>query len=592
MIRPRRRDEKGFSLIETLAAITVFGLITVGITPLLVSSIRGTALARSQTVAKNLVSEAVERIRGLPYFDAATERDVLDLYFPNLGTGYASATATFTTICTPTTESPAASGALACPPPHADGTPRLPSGYEIKFVAQFIAPIDTNPETFEVVTPISTYNSASEATATPAAQLLSITVTSSWTHMGIPRSFSLSTIVGDRKLSPDKVRAVASVDHVFKVVTAYQAADGRPSSMTGLGARVSSDIEIRAVASAAVDASGGELVLTASEFGTIPGEQLDSAFGAQTGYRAPPTNSPLPTTTAGEGTIVHSGLVNETVGFIDDTAIYESTPSPGAVVVTNGFPKAMGNVAFTGGVGEHFWATNQAQNPDLDPLSKQFDVLKHMFSVTRPTGAPRTTSSTYAEATPEAPLANRKVHATANADAPRFVLLPTLFPSSPGGVVVIDNFRAQIECKSTVGGATGVATGSWSATLNYWADRVPDDNLAVGDYVPVTIGGNTTPTFTADPLAAIKTANPLVYDSALSGGDIYLFSDPAQGRRGYLEDWSTTWAMNTVTDGQSSRVSMPFAISILTARTNPNNEESRFAVNIGKMSCQAVDKRA
>ncbi|HEX2196941.1 MAG TPA: type II secretion system protein, partial [Actinomycetota bacterium] len=60
----RRRREGGFTLVETLAAMMIFSLVTLGTTPLLLSSIRGATLSGSFTVGKNLASEAMERVRG------------------------------------------------------------------------------------------------------------------------------------------------------------------------------------------------------------------------------------------------------------------------------------------------------------------------------------------------------------------------------------------------------------------------------------------------------------------------------------------------------------------------------------------------
>ena len=64
----RIRGQLGLTLVETMAALLVFALVTLGTFPLLASALRGGNLSRSGTVGKNLAQEALERIRGLPYF--------------------------------------------------------------------------------------------------------------------------------------------------------------------------------------------------------------------------------------------------------------------------------------------------------------------------------------------------------------------------------------------------------------------------------------------------------------------------------------------------------------------------------------------
>lgn len=596
MFRKSSGRGQGFSLIETLAAITIFAIVTLGITPLIVSSIRGTSLARSHTVAKNIVGEAMERVRGLPYFDAAVNRDVLDLYFPNLGAGYDSAAKTFTTVCTSTSAAPIANGARACPARHADGTARIPSGYDVTFVVRFVVPSGSNPETFSTVTPLNTYNSANEATALPPSQLIEIKITATWTELGKSRQFSLISLVGERRLSPNKATANAAVDHVFSVTTAYLDSAGKVSGMAGTGGSVSSDVEIKAIVSASLEANAGRFSLSSKQTATEPGAQLASASGAQSSLRAPLNAVPAPMVAKGPSTINHPALIGESIGFIGDTAVNMPAsgliPTP-AVQVVNGFPRSTSNVATTGGVGDLYWADNQADTDEL--LSpKKFDPspTRYMFSVQRPSGSERLKADTYAEATPESPLSGRKVQATARASAPRFVLMPVTFATPPGGVIVIDSFTANVDCKATGSSSSAVATGSWSATLSYWRDDDPGDLLAVGRYQSLSLGGNVSTTVTSDPLAPLRTENPLVYDSTEASGDVYLFNDPAANKLGYLDSWSSTFAMGSSKSAATSSVSMPYAINIVTAKTNSANEESKFTLSIGKLSCRAVDNRA
>lgn len=593
MFRRPAAGERGFTLVETLAALTIFAVMTVGITPLLIASIRGTALAKSHTVGKNLVSEAMERVRGLPYYDASPNRDVLDSYFPNLGNGYVAADNTFTTKCTSTTSEPSGSGPRACPSRHADGTSRIPPGYELTFATTFVKPAGLNPETFTVVSPAATYDSATEATSLPPTQLIKMTITALWNEMGKVRQFSLSSLVGERRLSSLKASAEGNVDHVFSVSTAYKDSAGVVSGMTGTGGVLSSKIEIKAMATAFANASAGSLVLSKQQTDTEPGTQLAAIDGARATMRAPVNVVPAPTVYGAEGSVNHPGLLGEKIGYLGPTVVNDDSPAAGVQVVT-GFPRSATNLGYTGGVGDLFWANNEPETGELS--AKKFDATKPMFAMVRPSGPLPLLADTYAEATPESPPSSRKVEATAKGSAPRFVLLPILGASGPGGTVVIDDFTATLNCKSTGSSAGAVALGSWSAELKYWRDSDPSDNVALGAYASVTLSGSTDPSsplrLSSDPLAALRTENPLVYDALLPADDVYLFSDPAAGKRGYLESWASTFAVDSSKSDDVASVDMPYAINIVTSRTNSLNEESKFTVSIGKLSCRAEDYRA
>ena len=595
--RALNEGDRGFSLIEVIVAISVFAILSLGMAPLIVSSIRGSDLSRSFTVGKNLATESMERVRGLPFFDTAAGRDILDLYFPNLvasGTdGYNSANQIFRTTCTPTSSSPATSGPKACPPEHADGTAAIPVGFTVTFEAQFVAPVAaSSPEIYSIVTPPATYDSAAAGTATPPSSLLKMTTRVTWNRVGA-RTFQLITMLGDRKLSPDRVRATASIDFMLNVLTSYKQIGGvdtgRLSSLTAIAGRSKADIEIRSFSAAQTDNNAGTLVLARDATAGDPdsGGVLDSVFGASAGFRSPPNSVPAIVTVSSD-TIDHPDLVPAGVdmGFLGQSSVNDSTVSTPAAQVLNGLPKAAGNFTFPGGTGTNvFWVSNQANRSD--PLL-QLHPTKDMFTVLH-NPQERLKGDTYTEATDILPAAGRKVEATADGEIGKIIVLPTSFATGDQGMVVIDDFVVEVDCKSTGLLATSVATGSWSASLKYWRDNNPSDGLPIGSYSPaVAISGSTTGGGT-DPLAAIKTANPVVFDLPGTLSDVHLFT--TGGVSGYLEDWSTTPDMTTFKDAQNVRVSMDRAINMVTARTDISNEETKLTIDIGKVSCQAADKR-
>ena len=608
MMRRRGSDESGFSLLETLAAITVFALLTVGLTPLLVSSLRGSALSRQYNFAKSLVQEAMERVRGLPYYDSRTGRDVLDLYYPNLTTPAYSG-GTFTTTCTSTSQAPAPSAVKACPPNRLDGPSRLPAGYTVTFAAQFVTPSGTGSETFTTVVPTaSTYDSLVLSKSTPPSQLLRMTVTATWTQIGRPRSFTLTSLIGSRKTSTDTVRGLASVDFTVQSLTGFTVSGPtRLSNLTAEAGRSVSEIEIRAFPGASTENMAARIQLQRQEYNelsgeTVPGQTIGSALGATATARAPATITP--TVVGGGQPITHPDIFPEQqVGqIVEETSVNVAAPpapalAPSAAIVA-GLPQAAGNFTMaTGGPAEHMWINNQADTSNT--AVRKLDPLRHVLSLFRLGGNDVIRGSTSAIATDIA-SSDRKVESIAFARLPKLELLPSTVTlgqlssacSGCRGIVVIQNFQAQVNCKATGSASTSTATATWSATLYYWTDPA---GIAVGRYEAVELSGSTTPADNIDPLAAIRTQNPLVIEGALSVDDVYLFEDTSTNKTGFLKEWRSTRTVSRTVGvlgtGSEARVDLPFAINMVTAKTNDLNEETRLTVNIGKLNCQAVDQR-
>lgn len=582
------KNEKGFTLVEVMASLVVFTILLIGITPLIASSLQGAALNREFTVAKNITTEAMERIRGLPLFDVAPNRDVLDLYFPGLGTGYSATTKAFTTTCTPTSSTPSPSAALACPPKNSDGTAKIPTGYTMTFVTTFVEVVPgSNPETHAVVTPPTGWTSSAE----PPARLLQVVVTTTWLQGGRSKSYQLASFIGDRKLSPVKIRGEGRVDFVAQALTSYEQNDDSPTSaLLAIAGRSSSKIELKNFATATQDSRAGKFTLTRQEFDGVSGAIVSDVSAAQSLLSAPPNTSPATRVDAAAVTVASDGLTpSQLIGGATTTSVNESSSPNSGVSVLNQLPTAVGNFSYTAGNGpDHFWVNNQAETGNTSTL--KLDPLKKIFSIHR-VADKRLRGNTSATSTALAPVTGRKVETLAHAEASKMVLLPTLFATGDAGVVVIDNFVADVSCKSTGNAATSAVTGTWSATLKYWRDTTAD-NLPNGSYsAPIALSGTLGST-AADPLAAIsRSTNPVVYDGLTASDDVYLFDDPALGRKGYLDSWSSKPFIGSSNTAKKSTVDMQFAIEIVTAKTNLNNDQTKLAITIGKLSCNAEDLR-
>jgi len=69
---PGRRGERGFSLLEALAAATLFALVSAAMGTLAVGSIRATTFNRHASQAALLAQREMERVRALPYEQIAS----------------------------------------------------------------------------------------------------------------------------------------------------------------------------------------------------------------------------------------------------------------------------------------------------------------------------------------------------------------------------------------------------------------------------------------------------------------------------------------------------------------------------------------
>ena len=614
MIARLSRSQRGFTLIETVAALTVFSIMVLGAAPLLASSMKGSSLSRSYTVGKTLGSEAMERLRGLPYYDSAALRDLADLYFPNLSTGYTTtpacttpATRTpqgtlqpcgprFTTVCTPTSMTPATTGPLACPTRNADGTSRIPTGYSVQFDAQFVTPkLNTNPETYNVVTPPAGFTSASPV---PPSQLLNVSVTVSWTERARTRAFQLISILGDRKLSPDKIRANATVDFLAQVVTSYKDTAGQLFTLKGVVGRSISTVALRNFATADQESTAAQFTLAGQEFAGQPAPAPIDKFGANALYHAPPdvtvsqTNGAATDMDAPLGVVITGGKIAGVTPSVANEPLNAYVSKQPALTVSSQLPFAAGNFAINQGGNDEFWATNQADTGTTSTL--RLAPGAKMFSVQRPGGSAasaRFSGDTHAMSTAMVPSATRKVESHALVRVPEIRLLPTTF--QPTGVIKILNFQAEVTCAAT-GLATGnVASGTWSATFQY-SRKYTGQSGNIG-YTSVALSGTTAAGAGPDPMTNLKgnAGNPQISEDPVTGENIYLFEDPTAvpARKGYLAAGFSTPTMTSSIVGTVSRVNMASAINLVTTKLDPANEQSALSIGIGKLSCEAVDNR-
>ncbi|MGH2746519.1 MAG: type IV pilus modification PilV family protein [Actinomycetota bacterium] len=590
-LRKFDHEERGFTLVEMMASILVFAIMTLGMVPLLASSMRGATVGRAATVGKNAAVEEMERIRGFPYhisYAAQNQKvDLLDLFFPNMGAGYDSATGVFTTTCTTTTlDNP------ACPR-------SIPSGYTITVAARFITPNTSGG--YDAVTPPAGYQWDSATGADfPPAQFMDFTVTSSWTVGARARNYSVQSYLGDRKSVGESVRGTAKVDYGVQVITTFEE-DGDTSQLTAQAGIAESRIESRLLSTADQLVRAGRLQLVELVSGdTEVAQTLGEEEGATATYHASPDQTPAPNVDAGSKILIHEGSLE---GSLDIAGLDDTQATDLSVAVSNEVPSATGNFRFLVGLGEEeggepsdqsdFWVVNQR---DTNDTFLRFDPLRKLLSL-RATGGQTLTGGTSA-VTGAIDAGDRRVQTDANVSFEKLLLLPALLDdggATSNEVVRIENFTASVSCKSTANSATAESIASWSADLFYYRDDVPSDGLAFGGYASIEIGSGEA----SDPLAGfgpgVGNTNPLVYEGDPLEGDedIYLFDDPSQGRKGYLKSWSSRFGTTATesANGEETSANIDAAIFIHTNPTNPNLPDSGLQISIGKLSCEALDAR-
>ncbi|MEA2432976.1 MAG: hypothetical protein QOG54_433 [Actinomycetota bacterium] len=598
---------EGFTLVEILVSMMVFSIVTLGMIPLISASLRSAALARSESVAKAVTEKGMEQIRSLPFYvsSGTTPKavDVLDFYFPDktapaLAGGYVaipslSPVPIYRTTCDSTSTAP------ACPKP-------IPAGYTMTIDAQFVNPgaLDgSGNQTFTPIDPPFDYTWSNPAHDTPVSRILRVRITTTWAFGVKQHTYDLAALVGERGFQTDRVRGDAVIDYGVQVLTGFKRAlDNSRSYLVATVGAAESRIFTRDVSEAIQTSSGGVLRLTRDDSVVGAGTELLSGAGAAASYAAPPDQSPAPDTTAIERTLIHPDIATA-VGFLDDTktsgSSVSTTPSAGGSFTVNAKVLSAGDAL-------HSWVTNQAVTGALTQLRlaagiPMFSVRPHCILVACPSSS--VFGSTSADAVPIS-SPTRKVHAAATIPSTKPLEEVHLFPASflagpirDRSLIRIEDFSATVDCSAAPAGAS--ATAYWQATVKIYEDPLVG---AAGyhTYPQFTSTANPTDFNPLLPNAALvntfqelRLENPRVFNVPLSANDLYLFEDTAAGKIGYLSKAASLINPPTeVSDGNRyTSATIDGAIRIDTVPTDPAIPQSRLNISIGKLACEAIDRR-
>lgn len=576
------RNERGLTLIETLVAITIFSIMTLGIVPLLGAAMSGGAATRTESVGRNVASKTLERLRGLDYHVAysSTSRqvDLLDHFFPgrtpafvpSVGTGYDAATQSYVTTC----DGSSTSSACRTLPDGAE----LPDGVLVEVRATFRDP--ANPAVTAPVPAGYAYNSVGNDS--PPSELLEVEVSAVWSVGSSARTFDLTSYFGARAESAApggsggggggggssppptsgpppppstvKLRAEARIDYGYEITTTSHdnATPSRTREYTGtLGSAVAYGEQLDSGSKAELSVRAGSHRIVRPANPAVSGDSgMDiSVSGAALDARAPADATSTTTVTAPEGTATTSEIPYESMGWLAASEAGTLTGPRGAgPTVAGGLPFVKGYYDLNGTTAvspmtspTHFWTmpqisgtapgTETSTNPlGLYPsavIRKMITISDWAFS---PSNGADPRGEVMINSTATSPASSREVTATATIPVHGQI---TLFPPSWGtnntGFLHFRDFAASVSCVARADpGAASSATGSWSVTLtyiSYWGERknYGPKNMKVTLPVQTDTLNTEVPVGTTNPLTVIKNLNngngPKIWDTDGDPGD-------------------------------------------------------------------------
>lgn len=628
-MRRRVGGQHGLTLIETLVAITIFSIMTVGMVPLLGTAMKGGAASRTESVARNVASKTMERLRGLRYYSAvgtpARKVDLLDHYFPGRTptyappttmTGFVSATNSYVTTCDRDTAVPACNSLPNSRELPADGN------YTITITATF-----KDPETPSTTVAVpATYAWNSSGNDSPPSKLLQVVVRTAWLVGAQPRSFELTSFLSDRKRAPlptaatpapaepaptsgaasnVKLRAEAKIDYSTQVTTTWQDTQATPRK-----SEIVSTLGNASAYGEQLDSgSKADLYVNSTRLSAI--RPADPSIPSDTGYEqvingatyeahAPNNASSLGTSTSVAQNVMQTEVTSSLQPAWTAPAQAGTLSGLGGIgpTVASNLPSVKGYYDFNS---TSFWLPSsstefaammvQPQVPSsgspgagsLNPLNLGVATGSKMLIVrdmNTPAGAdPRGEVEVHSTAT--SPATNQLARATADI-VYGGVTMVTPTATTAGntvrrGAFDIADFKASVTCESRPDPTiAATASGTWSATLRYMSDSSNGSGGNPGSYgnhtatLPIqTLSGDSEIPLGVNVFSHLKTLNggngPLIHDNANNSFDVWLFA--ANGKIGLLKDWSTTTVQTSISpDDRVAEASLNGAIRI---ETNP-----------------------
>ena len=571
-------------------ALLLLSVVMVSVLPLIISTLRATALTKVQTQAKNLGQERLEQVKDLRFHidrQNGPFLDLLDLYYTNATVGAAAIAI------------PAAGGTLMgtyvdtgggingepVAPYYRSTTGPLPgaTGYTQTIATQFLA---GDGSVLPAARFQGTYDSQVVGNDRPPTLSVAVTVITTWTQGATTKTFRTYTRITDGRA---QAPVIQSQSRATAVNISSTAADGKTLQLKGgvvsLDGSQSSGSSVSGQVSGALASRTGDATLTgqSAQF-SLPGAvagtpSAGSAFAGTDGSGC---------SWFGIGSTVvspSSGLADISAG-LPKAPLNATDASPSANTITaaikasgaNGQCGAMsydnqtsgGGIARSDNVGTAMVGTPYVKVNDTSGNANL--ITAHGYVTSTPvTTVPQTTRS----------------GAAAEMAQPVIMLPRYATNTGLGGLVTAQLTSASVDCTSGTATTLGTVRGQYSVTLRWWGK----DSMNLLDVAGPRIH---TATWNYD-------SNSQLIPSLLSGGDPWRPTTTDLGVNGLkLSDLvqlgNAGNVPNAVNTGATNGL-RGFPTGVLTLTTAPTlaNETSTgfssIQVVLGQLSCVADDQR-
>lgn len=566
-LRRRLRSESGFSLIELVAAMTIFSLAAGAVLAVLVAGIRTAAFARDRTIGKDLARERIEEMRRLPFYlsNATFNRpvDLLDFYFPDLTSGCANL--------------PGAGGSAGYEATGFTYTCTISSvpgfgRYRMDIVSDFV---ETDVATGALVAKAPAAGYSWNGADSPPTRFLRVEVRTSWTSAGRANAFSLRSLIGESRL--ETVLTQGSVSgSVVRIGTAFS----DQSTLVVEGGTLTSTLYRGNVTTSRNDTLSGLARVTLLD-GTF-GERL----GAQLAAGAPPDTTISTVTKLGDSLVHPNAAIAAQVPII--AAVGDTTVTGVEAKVTAVLPEAQGEtiVQDTGADG----TVGLSARNEVTAGFNFFDATKDFVRVVKVGGnRPLKGRSSCRElvgpdtVTCETEEVRVGELQTAPADFSALLIeAPPPLLATNGYIVTVsfDTIKVRARAARVGGGGTASALTQFSGTLTY---HTYNGTAWVANQVCIR-----SPDQSACPVGAATTLpapSTVCVVPAAAGGCLVPLSQ-------FVDTWSRlTDGTRSTSDPTSVEATLNGVLSITTTPTNSLYANTGFIVSIGNLTAQAVDKR-
>lgn len=543
--------DEGFTLVEIMVALVLFALVTAAATPMLITSLRASTIAKMDTGARQLSQERFETLRNLPFHVPPTSSggvlsnvpDLLDQYYPNGSGGLLASGVEASGYVDGTARragEPTSGPFYRTVVPAVPGSPRY---------SQYLAVQFLNDKGAGVTPPASWSTAASDAQ--PPSLSVGVTVSTRWQVGQLTKSYTTFTEIGEgRSQAPIVVAQARST--ALHVASTYNGAD-----LVLEGGIVNSDANVTSGTSAAVNGQGARAHL-------VPGLRVDGI--ARTAV-SPPDGADADVTEPTDRELLDGTVLLARFGASHVKKIKASTAGGDVATGTDTAP-VQASVDRGGG----FSFDNVPTVGSALGLVSGVPVLQ-ATSTSGSTEMAKTVASSKSVGGASKSVSTKTLMSIASLD-----LLPVKLDGMAAATPLL---RMQLDgssitCSSSASSRTLAVT--FTGSLSYLTY-----NATTAAYSYTTIALDQAKA--TDPLAAVNLPTALV---GVLGGQPRYLGDYLTGIRSYA---ANTLSSAATIQNRRLQADLPGLISVSTVPLRSLDSLSSMTVQLGKHSCIVEDSR-